>query len=96
MATVAPNRDRFADGVLNLEWDEEKRKKEYETVMKYFQAFLGFANDSGLPFLDLYTPSLKDQTGDLTFISNVDYIHLSFEGRVFIAKELSTKLAKLL
>lgn len=97
MATVAPNKETFAQGVLSLEWDEGKQQNEYNIVVRYFQKFISFANQSGLPFLDLFTRSLtKENTGNLKYISNEDYIHLSYEGRVFIAQELASEIINLI
>lgn len=96
-ATIAPNKSRYASGVINLNWSEEKRDQEYELIMKYFGAFREFANKSSLPFLDIFSKSLTPEgTGDLTYESNVDYVHLSFEGRVFISQHLAPKITELL
>lgn len=65
--------------------------------MCYLDSFKLFALQTGLPFTDVYTES-KDETGTgrLRFISNVDYIHLSYEGRVLVSQLLASKLATLL
>lgn len=97
MATVAPNKETFAQGVLSLGWDKKKQQNEYSLVMRYFEEFISFAKQSGLPFLDLFTRSLTEEnTGDLKYISNVDYIHLSYEGRLFIAQKLAPEITNLL
>ena len=96
-ATIAPNRNRYASGVINLNWPEERRAQEYELIMKYFKTFLKFANKSSLPFLDVFSKSLTPEgTGNLAYESNVDYVHLSFEGRVFISQYLAPKIIELL
>ncbi len=97
MATVAPNKELFAQGVLSLGWDKEKQQSEYNLVIKYFQEFISLAKQSGLPFLNLFTQSLtKENTGNLKYISNVDYIHLSYDGRVFISQKLAPEITNLL
>jgi len=97
MATVAPNKELFAQGVLSLGWDKEKQQSEYNLVIKYFQEFISLAKQSGLPFLNLFTQSLtKENTGNLKYVSNVDYIHLSYDGRVFISQKLAPEIINLL
>lgn len=95
LATISPNKDKFVQGVLGLGWDKKRREQEYNLVKKYFKEFIGFAKSTNLPFLNLFEKSLTPKgTGDLTYISNVDYIHLSYEGRVFIAKNLAPMILK--
>lgn len=97
LATVAPNRDNFATGIISLGWDENKRQQEYELVMRYFQEFIEFAKNSGLPFVNIFEMTLtENKTGDPKYISNVDYLHLSFEGRELISRELAPVISRLL
>ena len=96
LSTIAPNKKKFATGVLSLNWTEQKRVKEYELVIKYFCEFNQFASQSGLPFLNLFDQSLTSQTGKLAYISNVDYVHLSYSGRTFISRLLAPEILKLI
>lgn len=52
LATIAPNKDRFAKGVLGLGWNKKRREKEYNLVVKYFEEFIKFAKGTNLPFFE--------------------------------------------
>src|SRR5258708_39238953 len=53
LATVAPNRDLYTKYIPTMDRSEKLRLEEYETVMDYFNRFLSFAGNSGLPFVDV-------------------------------------------
>ncbi len=95
MTTICPNRNTFAQGVIGLGWNQQRQLDEYQLVIKYLELFSNFAKNSGLPFLDLFASSINDHgTGETRYISNVDFIHLSYAGRVFISNHLAPLIVK--
>lgn len=89
MATIAPNRERYAEGTVNLSTDE--RKKWADERVAYIKNHIKYAKDHNIPLIDLYNKSL-DKSVD--FINNSDFIHPSNAGLIFMGEEIANFIVK--
>lgn len=87
MATVAPIRNRYAEGATVL--SPEVRRQWADERAAYIKNHLKFAQDHNIPLLDLYNKSLNGGEGNLDYINSNDFIHPSVTGVDFISKEIA-------
>ena len=88
MGSIAPNKKKFAEGVLNLT-SIQKEKWVYERDA-YIKNHIKYAKKHNIPLINIYEKSFdKNGDGDLKYISKYDYIHLSSEGIYFTNKEIA-------
>lgn len=84
VATIAPNRERYAEGIVNLSSDE--RKKWAEDRIAYIKNHIKYAKGHNIPLIDLYDKSLDKYTD---YINNSDFIHPSNAGLIFMGEEIA-------
>lgn len=88
MATIAPHKDRYAEGVVNLTSDE--RRKWAEERIAYIKNHIEYAKAKKIPLINIYEKSLdKSGGGNIDYIETHDFIHPSPTGIVFISKEIA-------
>jgi len=88
IATVAPNKDRYAEGVVNL--TTEKRREWAKEREAYIKNHIKYAKSKNIPLINIYEKSL----GNTDYISTNDFIHPSPTGIYFISKEIAKFLNK--
>ncbi len=84
VATIAPNRDRYAEGIVNLTTDE--RRKWADERIAYIKNHIKYAQDHKILLIDLFNKSL-DKYAD--YINDSDFIHPSNNGLIFIGEEIA-------
>lgn len=84
VATIAPNKERYAEGVVNL--NPGQRKEWVNERVAYIKNHIKYAKDHKIPLIDLYDKSL-DKYAD--FINDSDFIHPSNAGLVFMGGEIA-------
>lgn len=88
MATLAPSKSHYARGQRDL--SGEQRKKWVDERISYIQNHIQFAQEQGIPVVNIYEKSLKED-GDvnLDYINQQDFIHPSPTGIIFISKGIA-------
>lgn len=89
VATIAPNRQRYGEGVVNL--TTEQREKWANERIAYIKNHIKYAKDHKIPLIDLFDKSL-DKSED--YINDSDFIHPSNKGLVFMGEEIANYLIK--
>ena len=88
IATIAPNKDRYAEGVVNL--TTEKRQEWAAERVAYIKNHIQYAKSHHIPLINIYEKSLdKDGTGNIDYINSKDFIHPSPTGVYFISEEIA-------
>lgn len=89
VATIAPNKEHYAEKVLpNL--SPEDRAKQAEERMTYIKNHIEYAKTHNIPLINIYEKSLTETgEGDIKYINPDDFIHPSFAGVDFIGNELA-------
>lgn len=89
VATIAPNREKYALNILK-EISDEDRRRQAEERMTYIKNHIDYAKSHNIPVINIYEKSLSEQgDGDLKYINPDDYIHPSHEGVDFIGHEIA-------
>ncbi|MBI2329783.1 SGNH/GDSL hydrolase family protein [Candidatus Daviesbacteria bacterium] len=83
IATVAPNRDRYAEGIVNL--TTEVRRKWADERIAYIRNHIKYAKSHNIPLINIYEKSI----GNADYISTNDFIHPSPTGIYFISEQLA-------
>lgn len=93
MATIAPNKQRYAEGVVNL--TSEQRAEWAAERAAYIKNHIDYAKSHNIPLVNIYEKSLdKDGTGNVDYINSNDFIHPSPTGVYFISEEIAKFLYK--
>ena len=93
VATISPNRDRYAERVADLstkqrqEWSDERSA--------YIKNHIKYAVDHQIPLINVFEKSLDESgTGSISYISSGDFIHPSPTGIYFISQEIADFIHK--
>lgn len=81
MATIAPNRERYGEGVVNL--TTEERGKWAEERSSYIENHIRYAKSHNIPLINIYEKSYID------YVNTNDFIHPSPTGIYFISEEIA-------
>lgn len=93
IATIAPNKDRYGEGVVNLTTD--KRRQWAEERGAYIKNHIAYAKSHNIPLINIYEASLdKDGNGNIDYINTNDFIHPSPTGIYFISEQIAKFLYK--
>lgn len=93
VATIAPNKERYGEGVVNL--TDEKRAQWANERVAYIKNHIEYAKTHNIPLINIYEDSLdKNGDGNIDFVSSNDFIHPSPTGVYFISEEISKFLYK--
>ena len=87
MATIAPNKESYGYGAVELRPEDRERWVGERTA--YIQNHIKFAQENNIPVINVYERSLKNGTGDIDYISSTDSIHPSPTGIYFISKNIA-------
>lgn len=93
MATISPNRERYAEGVMNL--TSEERKKWADERITYIKNHIEYAKTHKIPLLNIFEKSLDAKgDGNIDYINSQDFIHPSPTGILFISRETADFIFK--
>lgn len=88
IATLAPNKEKYGEGAVNLTLDQ--RKKWAAERAAYIQNHILYAREHKIPVIDVYDLSLNYfGDGDLRYLSSRDHIHPSIVGIYFIDDQIA-------
>lgn len=86
-ATIAPNSTVFGDGAPGLLFSPQDKLERTNTIKRYLQNSIRFAQSEHLPLADAFHLSIdRDGEGKLAFINPGDHIHYSDAGRQLFAR----------
>lgn len=86
-ATISPNSAVFGDGSPGIAFSAEDKLERTQTIRRYLENAIRFAQSERLPFADAYHPSLDlNGEGKLLYINPGDHIHYSDAGRKLFAR----------
>ncbi len=86
VATIAPSKQRYGEGIINL--TPEERKKWADERIAYIKNHMEYAKAHNIPLIDIFDKSLVNGDGNIDLVNNVDFIHPSNTGLIFIGKEI--------
>lgn len=89
---IAPNSEKFSS--ISRDLTPEIRRQWVEERRAYIQNHVHYATLHSIPVLDIYSKTLKDGDGDLTYIDPYDYIHPSQEGVDLISREIANFISQ--
>lgn len=87
LATIAPSKVRYGEGVVAL--DDEQKRIWVEERVTYIKNHIKYAKDHRILLLNLYEKTLKDGDGNIDYLSGNDFIHPSPTGILLISKEIA-------
>ncbi len=95
-ATIGPNSTIYAKGVDGIEWNQAERLVRTETVRKYLENIINFANSQGYPIADAYHASIDSYgEGKPVYINAQDKLHPSGPGGELFCKKIADAIAEL-
>ena len=96
LTTISPNLEFYAIGAPGINWSNQQRKSEAETVLAYLKITSELAKKSNIPQVDAATSS-QDSSGNgkRIFIESTTNIHPSPEGIELISGLISQKIVDL-
>lgn len=93
IATIAPNRNRYAEGIINLL--PEKRQAWADERIAYINNHIAYANNHHIPVINIFQKSLESSnSGNIDYINTNDFIHPSPTGIEFISHEIAKFLSE--
>lgn len=88
IATIAPNIERYGEGVVNLL--PEQRSEWAGERMSYIKNHIKYAKSHNIPLINIYEKSLdKKGSGNIDYVNTNDFIHPSPTGIYFISEEIA-------
>lgn len=88
IATIAPNKDWFGSGVLNLQPDQKAAW--VSERIAYIKNHIEYAKTHNIPLINIYEKSLDDKgDGNIDYINGNDFIHPSPTGIYFISGQIA-------
>ncbi|MBI4039145.1 SGNH/GDSL hydrolase family protein [Candidatus Daviesbacteria bacterium] len=88
IATIAPNKEVFGGGVLNLLPDQKKQW--VSERIAYIKNHIEYAKSHNIPLINIYQNSLNEKgDGNIDYINSTDFIHPSPTGIYFISKQIA-------
>lgn len=88
MATIAPSKERYAEGVVNLT-TEERMKWAMERIA-YIKNHIAYAKSHNIPIINIFEKSLDEKGGgNIDLINTNDFIHPSPTGIYFISEQIA-------
>lgn len=94
LAEIAPLRSGFGIGVDGILWEPQNAWTYTSHIINQIKNVMGLSETLGLPLIDAYTPSLRDdrEEGRRELINTSDNIHPSSEGFEFMAEIIANEL----
>lgn len=91
VATIAPSKEEYAKGVVNLSTQE--RIKWAEERIAYIKNHISYAKTHNIPLINIYEKSLNDKgEANLDYINTTDFIHPSVLGIQFISQQIANQI----
>ncbi len=92
VATIAPNKETYAQGRRDL--SPEERQKWAEERIAYIKNHIAYAKSHNIPIINIFEKS-QDSNGDgkYIYIDPEDHIHPSPTGVLFISKQIADFIA---
>lgn len=88
MVTIAPSRERYGEGVVNLTTD--KREQWADERIAYIKNHIAYAKTHNIPIVNIFEKSLdKNGSGNIDLVNTNDFIHPSPTGIYFISEEIA-------
>lgn len=87
VATIAPNRNKFGTGAVELSPD--KRREWADERIRYIQNHIDFANRNNIPLINIFEASKLNGDGNVFYLNAADFIHPSPTGIRFISKQIA-------
>lgn len=88
IATIAPNQERYGEGVVNL--TTEKRGEWAKERIAYIKNHIAYAKSHNIPLINIYEKSLdQNGSGNIDYVNSNDFIHPSPTGVYFISNEIA-------
>lgn len=88
IATIAPSKESFGGGVLNLLPDQ--KEKWVNERIAYIKNHIEYAKSHDIPLINIYEASLNDKgDGNIDYINSNDFIHPSPTGIYFISQQIA-------
>lgn len=88
IATIAPSKERYAEGITNLL--PEQRKQWAEERIAYIKNHINYAKSHNIPVINIFEKSLDDKgSGNIDYINTNDFIHPSPTGIYLISEEIA-------
>ena len=93
VATIAPSKERYAEGVTNLMPDQ--RRQWAEERMSYIENHINYAKSHNIPLVNVYKKSFNEKgEANIDYVNSVDFIHPSVTGIQFIGDQIADKVYK--
>lgn len=93
VTTIAPSKDRYAEGVVNLTTGE--RQKWAAERVAYMKNHIEYAKSHNIPLINIYEESLdQNGGGNIDLVNTNDFIHPSPTGIYFISRQIADFLHK--
>jgi len=94
-STIAPNPYVFGDGAPNIAFNTIEKMTRTDTIKRYLENALRFAQSQNLPYANAYHASLDSAgNGRLVYINNGDHIHYSDAGRELFSGKIADAIAR--
>lgn len=90
MATIAPNKEMYAKGTVQM--TEDQRQNEVNERIAYINNFIKYANNHNIPLINVFEKSQDNGDGILKYINPDDYIHPSIDGIELISDTITNTL----
>jgi lysophospholipase L1-like esterase len=87
VATIAPNRDNYAKGAVDL--STQKRREWADERIAYIKNHIEYAKLHNIPVVNIFEKSMLQGTGQLKYINQADGIHPSPTGIYLISQEIA-------
>jgi hypothetical protein len=95
-ATIAPNSQVYGEGIAGIDWSAEEKKERSQTVKKYLENLIHFAQSQNYPLADAYHPSMdKNGEGKLVYINAADHLHPSGPGGQLFCRQVAETIKSL-
>lgn len=89
-ATIAPDAKTFGDGAPGVSFSADDKRQRVDTIKKYLDNAVKFAQSQHLPLADAFHASLgSDGNGREVYINQGDHIHYSDAGRALMAQKIA-------
>ncbi|HUV43152.1 MAG TPA: hypothetical protein VMY36_04615 [Patescibacteria group bacterium] len=94
-ATIAPNENTLCNGIDGINLPPDQKKEKAQTIKKYLNNLINFANSQNYPLADAYHPSLNEnENGQAIYINEGDHLHPSGPGGELFAEKIAEAIFK--
>ena len=94
-ATIAPNENTLCNGIDGINLPPDQKKEKAQTIKKYLNNLINFANSQNYPLADAYHSSLdENENGKGVYINEGDHLHPSGPGGELFAEKIAEAIFK--